>query len=86
MGLTFDKVEGEISAVMTKYKPSDEDGNISLKTSYDLWKATRKSEPKPNPSVAEKKKVAAITSSSEPEKPDKLWTSTDFRGRGIHDL
>lgn len=86
MNLTLDKVQGEISEVMAKYKPSDEDGNISLKTSYELWKATRKQETKPNPIVSEKKKVAAISKSKEEAEEKDYRTSADFRGKTIHDL
>ncbi len=86
MGISLDKVLGEISEVMSKYKPSDDDGNISLKTSYELWKATRKQESKPNPNIAEKKKIAAISKSKEETETKDFKTSEDFRGKSIHDL
>ena len=86
MGLSLDKVQNEISEVMVKYKPSDEDGNISLKTSYELWKATRKQEAKPNPIVDQKKKVGAISKPEGEIEVKDFKTSADFRGKTIHDL
>lgn len=85
LNLTLDKVQGEISEVMSKYLPSDSEGNISLKASYELWKQLKKPEVKPSPIVAEKKKVAAISKSKEVEERD-YRTSADFRGKSIHDL
>lgn len=85
MGLTLDKVQGEISEVMTKFKPSDEEGNISLRGSYEIWKSTKKPESKPDPIVAEKKKLGAITKPKESE-GKKYMTSADFKGKSLADL
>lgn len=86
LGKNLDDVQGEISEVMSKYRPSDEDGNISLKASFELWKATRKQEVKPNPAVAEKKKIAAVSKPKESEGERDYRTSADFKGKSIHDL
>lgn len=85
LGLSLDKVQGEISAVMSKYLPSDNEGNISVKKSYEIWKETHKLSP-PKFDVAEKKKIGAIDKSQgEGEKKD-YKTSADFKGLSIADL
>lgn len=86
LGTNLSKIQGEISEIMSKYKPSDDDGNISLKASYELWKEMKKTSPQPNPIVAEKKKIGAISKSKEDNEVRDFKTSADFRGKTIADL
>ena len=87
LGLTLDKVQGEISGIMSKYLPTDESGNISLKKSYAIWKETQAKPVKSSvSSVSEKKQIATISKSKgESEKKDYL-TSADLKGLSIADL
>ena len=85
-GTTLDKVQGEISSVMSKYLPTDEQGNISVKKSYEIWKDTRKPTAKPNPEIVEKKKIGAIDKTRDEGEKRDYKTSADFKGLSIADL
>lgn len=88
LGISLDKVQGEISAVMSKYLPTDEQGNISVKKSYEIWKETYKPT-KPivsNFEIIEKKKIGAIDKARDEGEKRDYKTSADFKGLSIADL
>jgi len=89
-GLTLEKIQSDISQVMSKYLPTDEKtGNVSIKKSYELWKDTYKPSVKSSPGVQEKKNIAGRTISKSSEKDNEkkdYRTSEDFRGKTFTDL
>lgn len=87
IGRTLDNdTQNEIIGVLKKYRPTDEQGNLSIKGGFEIWKGTVKPVA-PKPSVAEKKKLGDIDTkgTAEPEAKD-YRTSADFRGKTFADL
>ena len=87
-GLKFDR--DELLKVALDYLPTDKDGNISLKKSYDIYKAMKadKQTVQPSKSVEEKKQVAdkTIKKSTATEENKDFKTSADFKGKSFADL
>ena len=91
LGLTFTKeVQNEISGVITKYLPTDEEtGNISPRKGFEIWKDIKSRTPlKPSEATTEKKKVANKTIDKTATTLDQkdFRTSADFVGKSFADL
>ena len=84
-GLKFDR--NELMKTALDYLPSDEKGNISIRKSYDILRAT-KAQPQANPSTDKKKQVADMTikksTPAEEKKDYRTWQ--DFQGKDRADL
>lgn len=77
-GATFER--NKLLKIASDYQPTDEDGNISLKKAYEIYKIIEGSSEKVE---ARKKLGASVTESSNSEPPKKDYvTPADLRKRG----
>ncbi len=84
-GKKFDK--NELLKIALEYQPTDAQGNVSLKKSYDILEMRRQAVKEDK--VAPKKAVAALSSApsrqAQPAERDYL-TAADLRGKSFRDL
>lgn len=82
--------EAAVLDIIIKYRPTDDEGRISLTGAYDLWKATAKAPDgsKPNQTVVEKKKIAdgTIRKSGGSGAKKEFLNSHDLQGKSFADL
>lgn len=81
-GATFER--NKLIKIATEYQPTDEDGNISLKKAYEIYKIMEGTNEK---AEARKQLGASVTQSSNSEPPKKDYvTPADLRKRNWRNL
>ena len=87
LNLKFNR--NEVLKAANDYRPTGEDGQISIRLAYNLWKSLRnQSKPDEKKSSDEKKKIADKTMGKSAEESTKknYKTSADLAGKSFRDL
>ena len=87
LNLKFNR--NEVLKVALDYRPSDDQGNISLRLAYDIWKSQKLSQKPEDPNATdEKKKLADKTMGKGKGEGDKkdYRTPADLQGKSFRDL
>lgn len=81
-----DAIQAEIISVLKEYRPTDDQGNLSILKGFEIWKKTKPA-PTPKKSVEEKKNVGDIDSKPSNESEEKGFsTHKDFIGKNFADF
>jgi hypothetical protein len=78
-GKKFDK--NELLNIALKYRPIDEQGNVSLQKAYDIYELQKK-----KPSADEKKRIADISGGKQKSDEDKDLPSSVVRSQSWHSI